>query len=439
MDLENQTRMMEEEHSSHHNEPEMSDLIAETNELYRGVEDDTDLSDKIEQGVEQMEELSLVTQVATESAPLSAQAMRMVAIVVKQSTGEDVIGTNLMGMENVVDDSRYQTNIALESIRETLRAFYQAVKRTFYSIWAKIKDWYIKVASLRASIERKAKELIDKASEVTGTANTASFDFARANALHNGKKLSYQTLLPSFDILIKFTNQSLNVKRDTDFENFISTAEEMVKKLVTAMDGGDDTELLKFSSLYAPAPSVSTSDITDEALKKIYQDEDNNTLTITKAFPGDFAAIISRPNEKMSDPINFVRQCWIRLAPNTAKHSNVDSVSVKTLYPTQVAKFGEMVLESCDSILFFDKAWQRRDKFMNKIFKELDKQVDEIDKGLTDSSADAAKEEIAKKLIRSTIAAIKRNNTFNTNLINYNLKVCAAVLELGRACLNQYK
>ena len=439
MDLEQQTRMMEEEHSSHHNEPEMSDLIAETNELYRGVEDDTDLSDKIEQGVEQMEELSLVTQVATESAPLSAQAMRMVAIVVKQSTGEDVIGTNLMGMENVVDDSRYQTNIALESIRETLRAFYQAVKRTFYSIWAKIKDWYIKVASLRASIERKAKELIDKASEVTGTANTASFDFARANALHSGKKLSYQTLMPSFDVLIKFTNQSLNVKRDTDFENFISTAEEMVKKLVTSMDGGDDTELLKFSSLYAPAPSVSTSDITDEALKKIYQDEDNNTLTITKAFPGDFAAIISRPNEKMSDPINFVRQCWIRLAPNTAKHSNVDSVSVKTLYPTQVAKFGEMVLESCDSILFFDKAWQRRDKFMNKIFKELDKQVDEIDKGLTDSSADAAKEEIAKKLIRSTIAAIKRNNTFNTNLINYNLKVCAAVLELGRACLNQYK
>lgn len=438
MDLEN---MVDDVPHPTHNEPEMSDLIAETNDLYQKLEQDHNLSDKIDQGVEQMEELNQVTAVAAEAAPLTAQQLRFAGLIIKQSTGENVLGHNLMGMENAEDDNKHQTRIALETIKETLRSFYQALKRTFYSIWASIKTWYIKVASLRASIERKAKDLLEKANAVTGSPKESSFEFKRAKDLHNDRKLSYQTLYPAFDNLIKFTSQSLNVKRDSEFENFISTAEKMVEKLKASADSDvDDTDLVKFEGLFIPTPATPTTSVDDPELKKIYQDAENNTLIITKAFPGDRAAIISSPSSTAGlSPVEHIRNCWIRLAPNKAKPADIDGITVRTFYPAQVARFAEMVQESCDAILFFDKAWQRRDRFMNKIFKELDRQIDQIDKGLTDSSSDTKVENETKGLIRAIITAIKRSNTFNANLINYNLKVSAAVLDLGNACLLQYK
>ena len=124
-----------------------------------------------------------------------------------------------------------------------------------------------------------------------------------------------------------------------------------------------------------------------------------------------------------------------RVVNKDKREYNEQVVSAETLHPAQVADICDTIIDLNEQISFYEKAWQRRDKFMSKVLKELDKSIERIDQ----EDLQEGKDKEYKKTTRAILAAIKRSNTYNASLLNLVLAVSAGSLSYCDASLTMYK
>lgn len=416
--------------------PTVAELLAETDQLFNKVSESRDLSSKIESVTEQLE--TIQAEVVQEGG-LSDYSRKLISRTYKTLVGKDLIGDRLIALEGADGaDDEFKDGVVQEIQQNTLNEFLLALKRTFYNNWGDTKSWYGKVVSLRETIIRKNADIKERASKVTGDPKSAEFVFKDNIDVDNNGKISYQEMLTGLEAMLAFTEKRLTAKVDKEFEDFVIGVQRIVDGYKVKAEV-DETELLKYKNLYTPPPEVSTQPLSDRNVRAQLTDSDSAELIQSKRFPGSAFVVISTPGAKSgATPYSFIEDTWIKLYTDKAAEEK-ESVKVRTFYPNQIVYISDLVQQLMDSLAYFDKSWERRDRFMTKVFASLDKTVGVISDKLTDSSSDKKTDAELRGLCRVMIRSIQLDNTFNSMLINHVIRISAQVNDLNNVCLIQYQ
>ena len=415
--------------------PSAAELLSESDRLYGKVSESSDLSSKIENVTEQLE--TIQAEVALEGG-LSDYSRSVISKAYKALVGQDLLGGRLLALESVDGaDDDFKDGIVEEVQNNTLNDFLVALKRSFYNNWGDTKSWYSKVTSIRETVLRKNIDCKDRASKVTGDPKTQEFIFKENLDVDNNGKVSYPELSAGLDAMLAFTEKRLTAKVDKEFEDFVVGIQRLVDGYKSKSEV-DETELLKYKNLYTPPPEVTTSPLSDKTVQAKLTDSDTAELIQSKRFPGGTYVVISTPGNKSgATPYSFIENTWIKLYTDKEAEEK-ESVKVRTFYPNQIVYISDIIASLLDSLTYFDKSWERRDRFMTKVFGSLDKTISVISGKLTDSSLDKKTDAELRGLCRIMIRAIQLDNTFNSMLINHVIKITAQTNDLNNACLLQY-
>ena len=415
--------------------PSMADLLNESDQLYDRVSSGNDLLSKIENVTEHLEEVAAVT--AQENG-LSDYSRKLISSVHKTLTGNSFLGDRMVALESVdgADDS-FKDGVVAEVQQNTLNEFLVGLKSSFYSSWGDTKSWYSKAVSLREAIQQKNRDTMDRSSKVTGDPKAMEFVFKENVDVDNNGKCSYQEILVGLEALKSYTEKRLTAKVDKEYEDFVVGIQRVIDGYKSKGEA-DQTELLKYKDLYTPPPEVLISKLEDKAVVEKLTDSEGADLVQTRRFPGAAYVVISKPGAKTgATPYSFIEDSWAKLyIEDNGEKKN--EVHVRTFYPNQILHLSEMINQLLDSLVYFDKSWERRDKFMTKVFASLDKTITLLSDKLTDSSQDKKTDEELRGLTRMMIRSIQLDNTFNSMLINYVIKITAQLNELNNVCLLQY-
>lgn len=416
--------------------PTAAELLTETDQLFSKVSESRDLSSKIESVTEQLENIQ--SEVVQEGG-LSDYSRKLISRTYKTLVGKDLIGDRLIALEGADGaDDEFKDGVVQEIQQNTLNEFLLALKRTFYDNWGDTKSWYGKVVSLRETIVRKNADIKERASKVTGDPKSAEFVFKDNIDVDNNGKISYQEMLTGLEAMLAFTEKRLTAKVDKEFEDFVVGVQRIVDGYKVKAEV-DETELLKYKNLYTPPPEVSTQPLSDRNVRAQLTDSDTAELIQSKRFPGSAFVVISTPGAKSgATPYSFIDDTWIKLYVDKSAEEK-ESVKVRTFYPNQIVYISDLVQQLMDSLAYFDKSWERRDRFMTKVFASLDKTVGVISDKLTDSTSDKKTDAELRGLCRVMIRAIQLDNTFNSMLINHVIRIAAQVNDLNNVCLIQYQ
>lgn len=414
--------------------PSMGQLLQEADTMYSRVTAGADLVSKIENVTEHLENIN--AEIAQEGG-LSDLSRAMISRTHKLLTGVDVMGSRVTALEAADADSEFKDDVVQQIQNNTLNEFLAALKEKFYDSWGDTKSWYGKIVSIRETIIKKNADTLERATKVTGDPKTLEFQFKDNIDIDNNGKVSFQELLTGIEAMLGYTEKRLNVKVDKNFEDFIVGCQRVVDGY-RAKGEADYSELLKYKELYNPPPEVLTSELENKSVKGQVSDSDSAKLIQTRRFPGASYVIISSPGtEVKATPVSFIEDTWVKLYTEKSTDEK-DSVRVRTFYPNQIVHLSTELAAGLDSLGYFDKSWERRDKFMTKVFGSLDKTISLIGEKLTDSSKDSKTDEELRAITRVMIKAIQLDNTFNSMLINHVIKITAQCVDLNNACLLQY-
>lgn len=416
----------------------VSDVLADANAIYSEVTETTDQHDNISDALDVIEDMSETTG----GLVMEGMGLDRTQANLMRKTLVNVIGLDLLAAHHVGENQevgKTTTKLVTESLKQVVKDFWQALKSSFNVVWAKLKNWYITISSAAESLSKKAKATKTKAERLVGaTAKEKRFDFKKASEICMNRKVSPSLLKGGMESLKDLTEQTLNVRTASEVEKFINAAQDSLDDFVKntkTKATPDDSWVSRFNDIYTPSVAVKVTALTDPNIKKrIVADEDNFEYKITGVLPGDLVVVYSELKDTstldMAEKVGGIGATVVR-----AHDKDIESTqSVETLQPFQVADFCDQIVDFCDVVTFYEKAWQRRDKFMNGVLGNLDKAINNIENEDLEEGMDKA----FKRTARAITSAVKRSNSFNAGVINTIVKVSANVLLYCSASLAQY-
>lgn len=416
----------------------VSDVLEEANNIYNEITDVSEANSNIENALDTAEEVGASLEgIKTES--IDATALRLVKLNMESVLGFDLIQAIKAGIKMEDGANTTQAKLIQESVNGVIRDFWQALKNSFNAIWARLKSWYITVTSASESLIKQANKIKSKAERITVAPTERKFEFKKYKAIHVGGKLSSPLLRTGLKDLKVIVEQALNVRSTNEVENFISGAENALEDFVKSSTAAnaDSSWVKRFSDLYTPSVGVKTDHVIEPYVKEqIIFDEQNAEYKQTPTLPGNKVIVYSSLKEASTLPMyEALALISARAANKDKREYNEQAIQAETLHPAQISDICDTIIDLNEQISFYEKAWQRRDKFMNKVLKELDKSIERIDQ----EDLQEGKDKEYKKTTRAILAAIKRSNTYNASLLNMVLAVSAGSLSYCDASLAFYK
>lgn len=416
----------------------VSDVLEEANNIYNEITTTSEENTNIDHALDMAEEVGASLEgIKTES--ISPVTLKLLKVNMEAVLGFDLVEALKAGIKMEDGANVTQTKMVHESVQGIIRDFWQALKNSFNALWARLKSWYITVTSAAESLVTKANKIKSKAERLSQSPTERNFEFKKYSTIHVGGKVNAGLLRTGLKDLKGIVEQALNVRTTNEVENFISGAENALEDFVksSTASNADASWVRRFSDLYTPSVGVRTDKVIEPFIKEqIIFDEQNAEYKQTAVIPGNKVIVYSALKETSTVPMyEGLGLISARVVNKDKREYNEQAVQAETLHPAQILDICENVIELADHISFYEKAWQRRDKFMSKVLKELDKSIERIDQ----EDLQEGKDKEFKKTTRAILAAIKRSNTYNASLLNMVLAISAGSLNYCESSLTLYK
>lgn len=416
----------------------VSDVLEEANNIYNEITTTSEENTNIDHALDMAEEVGASLEgIKTES--ISPVTLKLLKVNMEAVLGFDLVEALKAGIKMEDGANVTQTKMVHESVQGIIRDFWQALKNSFNALWARLKSWYITVTSAAESLVTKANKIKSKAERLSQSPTERNFEFKKYSTIHVGGKVNAGLLRTGLKDLKGIVEQALNVRTTNEVENFISGAENALEDFVksSTASNADASWVRRFSDLYTPSVGVRTDKVIEPFIKEqIIFDEQNAEYKQTAVIPGNKVIVYSALKETSTVPMyEGLGLISARVVNKDKREYNEQAVQAETLHPAQILDICESVIELADHISFYEKAWQRRDKFMSKVLKELDKSIERIDQ----EDLQEGKDKEFKKTTRAILAAIKRSNTYNASLLNMVLAISVGSLNYCESSLALYK
>lgn len=351
------------------------------------------------------------------------------------------------------------TTITKEGIGSALRGFWEAIVRQIKKMWAAVKNWYLKVLDAAPRMKARAEALAKKSSDITGSAESKSFDMGGVNQLSlKGKAPDPSDALKVMRLLSKGADSSLGDKTSGSYENTFDEYE----KLLDSADNLTDSSVKAFDSVskFYDAGAVkqgtkSTASAADKLTMGIAGGFDitNSVEGGAKRFGDDVEVkgtvelfggrqIVALTYKKKAGDDGFslvrlARGSGVRFVDYKEKPKDVESSgSWKTLSSSDIRSLMDELSDICDHIMTYKKAWQNRDKQFNKMDAAAKKAVENADK---DKDASRLRVRIVKDIALGMSSLYQLGIRFENQLIQYLLAVGRTTITWVERSMSQYK
>lgn len=413
----------------------VSDVLSEASTIYQEISQTETQNDNIDNALE------LVDEISKSAGGLVQEGFNSVNTRILKVVLEDLVGINILpnyGVKMEDGMNPTQTKLVFESTKQMVREFWLALKNSFNAIWAQLKSWYITVSSASEALVKKANTIKSKSERIGSEPSERRFEFKQYASIQVNGKVNSPLLRNGLKTVRAVLDQSLNVRTTNEIENFIESAENALENFIknSSANNPDSSWVNRFSDLYRPSVGVPTHPLKDPKIaEQVVFDDKNAEYNVTDVMPGDtmivYSKVLGESTLQMSEKIGLISARLVK----TEKKENPTAVPVEVLHPAQISDICDTVIELNEQITFYEKAWQRRDKFMNKVLSSLDKSIEKID----NEEVAEGHDKVYKKTTRAILSAIKRSNTFNASLINYVVKTSAGALAYCEASISFYK
>ncbi len=426
--------------------------IAEVQGLQFEADDADDAAEGLDGEAEKAEEVAeaVEEEVAQERA-LDPTAAKLLHLAFKNIVGKNHAAKKLPAQESfngTRSEARENTRIALEGIKETLKAFWEAIKKQFQKAYDTVKSWIIKTFSAAKRLKERAEKLQSKANDTVGTIEEKSFSFSGTKAIAiDGKYNEPSTLtagLSKVRGIVKDTLEELKKGKVDD------AVEKTIKEVEGTFTGSGATRSPSMEAISdamaaigkAGAVGTNLPDSVGDKKKFAEQYGTLNEISVTAivGLPGGKAIIEVKPTVATSQGLErltkILKSTRIMLGNDKYTPREVSEGDVKTLTTSQIDKVCDDVIEIAESIYGYEQQWKNRDNFMSKVIKETDQIVKDFEQ------EDDAKEGDQRKFrgyISAQVAFMRRAFNYQANICSYGLTTANAFLNYSERSLAQHK
>lgn len=412
---------------------------------------------------QEQEELGEVQEVIEqESAGLTQEAARYLKIALNRIVGKRA-SQKIIALENYSSGRSAQESakrFALESIGDTLKSFWAAIKAQLKKFYTKVKIFFVKMFSGAKKLKDRAEQLQRTANDTTGTIEEKTFSFGSTKAIAvDGKYNDASTVLDGLKNVRNALTMSIEVKKADQYESIIDKAQSLieteVKKIIQDIKSnrskfdadahgitgaGAILSEIKKANPGAVLPGVK---IPEDKLAKLYG-SGTDEVYMSHPLPGGkavFSVVPGDPGdvkgiESLAAVSKYVKNDRCVIGADRITPRDVTEGDVKTLTTSQIDKVCDGVIDIAEAAYIYEKAWDRRDKFQAKLEREVDMIIKEIDQ---ESDIDSRVQRIVRGYAESFTAAVRRRTTYESQIISYSLTTANAFLDYAERSLKQYK
>ncbi len=433
----------------------VANAIAEAQDLAQEAADEDQVADKLEDEQEQAEDLAEeVEDTVAQEGALDATSARLLKVALSNIVGKAHAKKTLPATESYSGGrqaGREATRIALEGIKDTLKAFWEAIKAQFKKVYQKVKDWMVKTFSAAKKLKDRAESLQKRANDTVGTIEEKSFSFGQTKAIAvDGKYNDAGTLTSGLDTLKKIASEAYQELKKDKVDELVEDATSNVKSSFGGsgknraahsfnIRGNLDTFHNGWKNIASGTVPGSVGDV------KKYSDQfgDSNEITLTGTFglPGGKAIVMSKYKNtsgalSLEDGIKAFKAAKIRLASDKYTPRDVTEGDVKTLTTSQIDKVCDNVIDIAEGVFGFEKNWKERERFIDRIEKEVEDLVKDFDQ---EDDADSRDQRIFRNFLTAQTSVLRASINFAANLSSYLLTTSNAYLNYAERSLGQHK
>lgn len=343
------------------------------------------------------------------------------------------------------------SQIALEGIRETIRNFWETIKRGIEKIWNLLKRYYRSMTSRLSSVVKSAKELKEKADKNTskspGDTKKVKVSATSVGLLSADSKISNAAAIQSnLDALINHADHALN-----EWTKAVVAAGKGIAENMKDLDEDNSVEKLeaineKVKTILTKLPSnYSTSQDTRFAEKDVI-------LESSPVLAGDRRLFIKKKNPPTKDLAMAVAAQqqyteWF-MTSATSKEKDYEETEIDLMTPNATSKLAQTILNACDKF---------RNYAEGRGFEDLQKQSEAIRKagdtaaakvGKLENRANDEDDKINKErslVIRRLRSAQSYAQAYakwaknpTVTLTNHTLSVMRAAITVGNSSMAKY-
>ena len=432
--------------------PEDETATAAVADATADAQDVAQEDDNVEQLEAEQEELGEVEEaVAQESEGLTPQAARLLQITLGNIVGKRH-AQKIIATENYSSGrgaQREAKQLALEGIKETLKAFWEAIKAQLKKFYNKVKSFFVKMFSAAKKLKDRAEKIQKKANDTVGTIEEKSFSFSQTKTIAiDGKFSEAGTLTSGLNNVRKVLETIISVQKSDTYERVIDEAAGLIESEIKSAKAGSKTlnglvgVIQKLDEVGGKA--LVGKAVTETKLAEMYVPKDDKTtdLSMTDSLPGGKAIFLVTGNIKAagnSDIEEFtkvLKQTRNILGNDKFTPRDVSEGDVKTLTTSQIDKVCDDVIEIAETSYTYEKAWEKRDKFQAKLEREVDSIIKDVN---SDKDEDNRVQRLARNYASAITGSVRRRTSFESQFISYALNVASAMLNYSERSLGQHK
>lgn len=412
--------------------------------------------------------------VATESRDLTPAEFNILKTSLRAITNSRVL-------KDVAMESSEGANlrpIAMEGIKDTLKKFWVFIKEQVKKFWTMLKQWWIKCFDISKRLKKRADNLIKEADDQYGSASENTMDFPEISKLAIAGKYNDPTaivhgLKSLEDITADFINdntserfnetvEELSDKTTRVIENIYSEAKDVLSQVPDQRIERDRIYISKddITSIKTTLSKILTTADNDfikdasfastgneDKFKKLHGIEsDKDRFTRSVNLPGDKWVLSVQPElatlsntnlSNLPDIIDYVRRSKLTIGSCFYNAKKYDSgLEVRVLNPSLISRGCESVSKICEYVFEYRQAFEKRDKFKERVIKDIDRLINEV----TDEHENAYQEvdRTTRTFANSMVGLIRRRSDFETSLCSYAIATGVAFANYSEKSLKLY-
>lgn len=417
------------------------------------------------------------TSCVMESRNLSAAEYELLSRSLRAITNTRALNT--IALESAENDNT-RRSMVLESIKDTLKKFWEYIKNAFKKFWAVIKRWWIKCFDISKRLKNRAQNVMDKADKEYGSPTNNTIPFSEASKLGvNGKFNEPAVLLNGLKnlegIVGEYVNENTADRFNDTVEEVSDRTSSMINKIYevsrTILEqykddpeyviqrseipvDSDSLKALKLSCerVIASAESEKVSGTTfamenAEKYRKQYA-ESGDTMKHSDYLPGDKWILSVQPNAEswetgnskiytLPDVVELLRRSKVVVASCRYNEKKYDQdQEARVLNTTTIGRGCESVIDICEKVFEYRKSFELRDRFKERVIKDIDRLVSETSE--SDERAYQQVDRSVRTFANAIVGLIRRRSDFETSLCSYAMTTCVSFVNYCEQSLKQY-
>ena len=402
---------------------------------------------------------------------------------------------------------RAATRATLEGISDFLKKIWNAIKAQIQKVWAYMKNWYLKVLDAAPRLKKKAEAVSKRSENMTGSPESKDVSGPLKQLHIDGKAPDGSLLAAKFKKISETLELGLGSKTASGYESTFEKFEKAINDIaekdakdVAKTDGlsghraataesftsfvmsleasgssgllGADGKSLRSSGssglLGADGKPMGeqTAPVVNEIMAPVVQQQASTVTSATNTKPPSSGKKNDRfgvgttcndpeelPGGKASfildaaDPASAIersRHLGNKFTDLKEKPKEVDaSGDFKTFNSSHIQSICDSIVEICDHIIDYKKAWEKRDKYTAKMKSSVDKAINNADKEKADDQNSEAAIKIKRSAVRDIAKGLhntwSKGSSYESAIINYGISVSRAALSVCEASIAEYK